>query len=215
MLSENRPCYPAAIKHWVLARTLHRAPTKWSWYRLLPLNRLFDSLAPCHCVLHKLLFSADVSLTHSVLSGLYTWNPLALYGNYEPYSPGSSSTTSVGFGFTCGIICLTGTLFTTDLHWMELVLPPPDQLFCRNCLQIQLHHSTGPFLRSFRAWTLVYLSSSALFVWVKSGISSLPGTSTIMSVDCTCGSQHFAPSNSLYRWNVAFTLQTMTSNCGT
>ena len=129
---------------------------------------------PCHCVLHKLLFSADVSLTHSVLSGLYTWNPLARHGNYEPY--GSSSTTSVGFGFTCGIIAAllarSSPLICTG--WSLFYLTPPDQLFCRNCLQIQLHHSTGPFLRSFRAWTLVYLSSSsALFVWVKSGISSL------------------------------------------
>ena len=56
----------------------------------------------CHCVLYKLLFSADGSLTHSVLSWLHTRDPLALHDHYEP----CSSATSVGFGFTCGVISL-------------------------------------------------------------------------------------------------------------
>ena len=69
--------------------------------------------------------------------------------------------------------CLPGTLFTTDLHWTELVSPGSSRsLFCLYCLQQQLHHSTRPSSTgSWNGHCCAFIISS-LFTWVKSGILS-------------------------------------------
>ena len=147
---------------------------------------------------------------HSVLSWLYTWNPLALHGHYEPYLPARSRPPQSDSASHVALSrCLTGTLFTTDLYWMELVLPDTSRINCSVSTAFKHNFTTRQGLSSARSGhrSLLYLFIIFGTVHVgEIGHFIAPGIDQqSVSVHCICRTQHFAPCNCLYRWNAAFT----------